>query len=402
MATPEAATRPRPGQTRGKLKVLITVRHPVGGIRTFLRYVHARFDPAKYAVSIIAPDSPERDAMRSDFAALAPAYYPLPFNPSPARFISHLFRAVRTERPNVIHSQGLTAGAFSSLVSAVTRTPHVVTLHDVFLPSFFAGLSGRVRRLLLAFVLRLPDRIHCVSQDVRDNLLEFVPRLSGSANRILVIQNGIEIARFANVSPRSIRAELGLAPNTFLLGFFGRFMPQKGFKYLVDAIAILLKESSLPRPLVVLTFSNDGFYREEQAQVRQLGLERHFRFLAFEPNIGPILADIDAIAVPSLWEASSLLSMEAMVVGVPVIGTDCIGLREVLHDTPSRRCPAKDGAALAREILGEMVASTKSAALQFKSEAARRFDVRKRAVEIEALLQSVASQARPPAIGCAT
>ena len=52
------------------------------------------------------------------------------------------------------------------------------------------------------------------------------------------------------------------------------------------------------------------------------------------------------LAVPSLWEALPLLPMEAMVAGVPVLGTDCIGLREVLRDTPSRVVRAGEVGAL--------------------------------------------------------
>jgi len=53
------------------------------------------------------------------------------------------------------------------------------------------------------------------------------------------------------------------------------------------------------------------------------------------------------LVIPSLWEASPLQPMEAMAAGIPVLGTDCIGLREVLADTPSRMVRAADPAALA-------------------------------------------------------
>ncbi|MDD1743816.1 MAG: glycosyltransferase, partial [Methanomassiliicoccales archaeon] len=231
-------------------------------------------------------------------------------------------------------------------------------------------------------------------RDVYHNLLDFFPRLHKHTERFAIIPHGIEVDRFADATPRDIRSELNFTPDTFLLGFFGRFMSQKGFRYLVEAIGILVRESPLPRPLVVLTFSNDGFYREEQERVRNLGLNQYFRFLSFESNIGSTLAGVDAVVLPSLWEASSLLSMEAMVSGVPIIGTNCIGLREVLTDTPSRICPPRDSQALAKEILAELVSSSKPKALSFKHDAARRFDVRDRATEVEALLRSTALKRR--------
>jgi len=383
------------GHAAMKLRILVAVRHPVGGIRTFLRYVHARLDPALYTVFLVLPESLENEALRSDFSPLSPTFYSVPFNANPFQFICRLLQAIRSEDVDVIHSHGLTAGVYSAIASTLTRTPHVVTLHDVFSQGIFQGLVGRLKHLIISLFLRLPDRIHCVSHDAYDNLLEFFPGLKRDTARITVIPNGIEVDRFARATPRDIRSELGLSPEAFLLGFFGRFMSPKGFKYLVDAIGILVQESLLPRPLAVLTFNNDGFYREEQERVRHLGLGQYFRFLSFEPNIGSTLASVDAVVHPSVWETCPLVPMEAMVAGVPVIGTNCIGLREVLADTPSRICPPRDSLALAREIHEEIVSSTKPQALLFRAEAARRFDVRERAMEIEAMLRSVGFNRRP-------
>jgi glycosyltransferase involved in cell wall biosynthesis len=75
-----------------------------------------------------------------------------------------------------------------------------------------------------------------------------------------------------------------------------------------------------------------------------------------------------------LWEASSIVSMEAMAAGVPVLGTDCIGLREVLRDTPSRVVPADDPAALARGLRDALERPWTDEALDFVPRACTRFD----------------------------
>ena len=55
----------------------------------------------------------------------------------------------------------------------------------------------------------------------------------------------------------------------------------------------------------------------------------------------------DVIAMPSIWEACGLVGMEALTAGVPIIGTSCIGLREVLKDTPAIVIPPGDALSLA-------------------------------------------------------
>ena len=78
--------------------------------------------------------------------------------------------------------------------------------------------------------------------------------------------------------------------------------------------------------------------------------------------------------MPSLWEAWPLLPMEAMVAGVPVLGSDCIGLREVLRDTPSRTVAANDPAALVDGLRAALDEPWTEAARAFVPQARTRFD----------------------------
>jgi glycosyltransferase involved in cell wall biosynthesis len=110
------------------------------------------------------------------------------------------------------------------------------------------------------------------------------------------------------------------------------------------------------------------------------------RFLPFVPDVAPILKGLDVVVMPSLWEACGMLAMEAMVAGVPVIGTSCVGLREVLSGTPSVVVPPRDGAGLAAALLAEMERPTADSAKAFASEAARRFDVKEKALMLEKLM----------------
>ena len=82
----------------------------------------------------------------------------------------------------------------------------------------------------------------------------------------------------------------------------------------------------------------------------------------------------------------ALLAAEAMVAGVPIIGTDCIGLREVLRDTPARVVPAADSKALAEAIIAEIENSSIENMKHFRDEASKRFDVTKSAGELQNLI----------------
>ena len=70
-----------------------------------------------------------------------------------------------------------------------------------------------------------------------------------------------------------------------------------------------------------------------------------------------------------------LLPMEAMVAGVPVVGTNCIGLGEILVDSPSAVVSPRDAAALAGALEHEANSSSRAAAEGFVPRAVERFDV---------------------------
>ncbi len=153
-------------------------------------------------------------------------------------------------------------------------------------------------------------------------------------------------------------------------------MAQKGFRFLVDAIE-LLRQEQLPKKPIVMTFGDGCFASQEKIKIKERGLEEHFFFMPFAPNVASTMKGLDVIAMPSLWEACPLQPMEALVCGTPFIGTDCVGLHEVLQDTPASIVPKKDASALANAIASEIRESRKNIFTKFQNEAARRFNVLK-------------------------
>jgi glycosyltransferase involved in cell wall biosynthesis len=371
------------------INLLLVVRHPVGGIRTFLRYVYNQFDPLMYNVTIIAPVCNEMTVLVNDLKKHKIAFIPLGKDPSSGEVFKTIFKTIRNNKFDLTHSQGLTAGLLSAFPAKIYRIPHMMTAHDVFLKNQFKGSAGGLKKIILMTVLSLIDKIHCVSRDVMDNYMEFIPGMSFLKHKFCVIPNGIEIDRFLNAKPVDLRKQLGLAEDTFLIGFLGRFMSQKGFKYLVESLEIMIGRHNLPKKPLILAFGEGGFIREEKQIINDKGLKDYIIFMPFEPNIAPVLKGLDVVAMPSLWEACPLQPMEAMISGVPVIGTDCIGLREVLKDTPSVITPIKDSSALAEALLNEMNNSSLSMVKAFVEEAVDRFDVFNSAELIKDLIQGL-------------
>lgn len=134
---------------------------------------------------------------------------------------------------------------------------------------------------------------------------------------------------------------------------------------------------------------------EEQEQVKKRGLTDSILFLPFVPNVASTMKGLDIVVMPSLWEACGLLAMETMAAGTPIVGTNCIGLREVLRNTPAYIVPTKDGTALSEALAMEMRTPTTAKAKEFAAEATARFQVKDRAAEIEKLMRECLKETSP-------
>ena len=129
----------------------------------------------------------------------------------------------------------------------------------------------------------------------------------------------------------------------------GRLVGQKDFSTLIRAFAEVVK--SRPARLVIL---GEGRERDALAAlVRELGIGHAVELPGFVANPFAWMARARVFAVSSIYEGLSMVLVEAMACGTPVVSTDCPhGPREVLEDGRwGLLVPVGDAEALATAIL---------------------------------------------------
>ena len=290
-------------------------------------------------------------------------------------------------RTRLVHSHGFTSAVAALPAAILLRQRHVVTVHDVVTQGLLRK-TNKLRLLALGLTLRQAYAVHAVSDDCAETL-KLIPFMR-TARNIRVITNGINVSQFTNVTPMDVRSEIAVDRDVFLFGFFGRFMAQKGFRTLIDAVAIIERDK-LINNFCVVSFGTGGFIREENAYIRRLNLAHRFFFHEPLENPAPAMAGVDAIVMPSRWEAFGLLAAEALTVGVPLIASDCIGLRQVVRDTPARTFRVDDAAGLAAAMVAEASNPTIARAIDFSATAAMRFDVSESTRRVSELLNRAIS-----------
>lgn len=367
----------------------------MGGIRTFLKYTHGNLDRDIYEISFLASSKEWLTRIQDDFKGYRVHAICAKQENSSLSMLLTMFLLLVRNKYHVIHSQGLTAGMMSVAANMIFRRPHVITLHQVFGKGYsidkFFDRNPRLKKYIIQIFLRNADVIHCVSDDARENLLEFFPGLQKNQDKIIAILNGISVEEF------HIANKMGAPPfkksaGEFYIGFIGRYMPQKGFQHLIAAVDTMVNELKVDDIRVICVGGFSGYIREYRREIDKRDLSEYFEFLDFFENISPVLKQINLLLMPSLAEACGLLAMEALVCGTPIVASSCIGLREVLQDTPARMVPVGDIKGLVKEVIDvkKSYPESKKEFENFIPQARERYDVKTAAAKLDELFKKLA------------
>ncbi|SDW60174.1 glycosyltransferase family 4 protein [Marinobacter mobilis] len=369
------------------MQILMTALQPGGGIRTFFRYIYGQPAFDGFTFTLLAPDSGLEEYISS---YLPPGRIRLvKAKEGHLDFIIQARTLIKNGGFDLIHSHGFSAGLLTEIAKTGIKIPHIMTAHDVFRPEQFIGWKQLVKKRVMSYIFTRMTAIHTVTNDARLNFLSYFPSVDEA--KVKGILHGVDSEYFKNGAKRNIKEELGLSEDTLLLGFFGRFMGQKGFRILVDAVKKIKNHDSInPMPHIV-TFGWGGYIREDYSYLNSLGLGDYFHQLEQTDDMPSALKGVDLVVMPSRWEACGLLAMEALSAGVPIVGTDCIGLREVLEKSPATMALTGSSDSLAEAIVDELkqINQRKKQFLEYQNEAVDFFNIKRPSEELSDLYDIV-------------
>ena len=165
-----------------------------------------------------------------------------------------------------------------------------------------------------------------------------------------VIPNGFDTENFApsEEARRSVRAELGLAEDTILIGMVGRFHPAKDHTTFLRAVALV--HQFAPHIRIVLcgrkVEPNNSYLRN---LISPLGLESQTFLLGERSDMDRLIPAFDLLVSSSFEEGFPNVIGEAMSSGVPCVATDVSDLPWVVGDT-GMVVPPKNPEALASAL----------------------------------------------------
>jgi len=155
--------------------------------------------------------------------------------------------------------------------------------------------------------------------------------------RAHVIPFGIEVERFTTHLPEKSRARatLNLPQNVSLVGVVGRLDPKKGQQTLIEALALLSDKFPSLHVLILGDRTHGEHETYEQTlhqRAQQLGLGGRTHFRPHRADVETAYAALDIFTMTSESETYGMVTLEAMASGVPVVGTNAGGTRELIKD----------------------------------------------------------------------
>lgn len=171
-------------------------------------------------------------------------------------------------------------------------------------------------------------------------------------DRIDLVHNGIAPSTRPDEAHAAIRARvrrtLGILEGERLLLTSARLAPQKGHRFLIEALPEVLAR----HPECVVALAGDGPDRRMiESEIARLGIGDRVKLLGHREDTEDLAIASDLFVFPTLYEGSPFALLEAMRIALPVVVSDASGIREVVTDDTGIVVRAGDAASLRDGLL---------------------------------------------------
>lgn len=292
---------------------------------------------------------------------------------------------VQDDEPHIFRSPGVALADTGFYLSLRYKTKHkkllqtmdVVHVHHPFLsgrlalnycrseriPIVFTNHS-RYDLLAQAYLPLMPDEVsHSLLQAYMPDFCEAVDLVispSESMARILreldvkspiaVIPNGVDLHKFHQAKPFP-RARFGFKEDDILLVYAGRIAPEKNLSFLLQSFAGIAQ--MLPNVYLLMVGGGKKQFEEEvQSLIVQLGIANrvHSTGMIAYDDIPSYLAMCDIFVMTSLAETFGMSTVEAMSVGLPIMGIDAAGTSDLVENGKTGFLSSEDLAAFTAKL----------------------------------------------------
>ena len=231
-----------------------------------------------------------------------------------------LARVIALHRPDVVHAHDPHAVAMASMALSFgvsPAEPRLVASRRVDFHLQRHSFSRWKYRQVECFI--------AASRAIADILAhDGIPR-----RRISVVHDGIEVDRVRRAPAGDLHQEFWFPKGSPVLVNVGALVPHKGQKFLVEAMA-RVRRAVADAQLVI--FGEGELRASLEQQIRELDLQKHVVLAGFRDDVLSLTKSADLFVMSSVTEGLGSTVLDAMAMGLAVVGTRAGGIPEAVED----------------------------------------------------------------------
>jgi glycosyltransferase involved in cell wall biosynthesis len=293
-----------------------------GGIETWLMHILRHVDCDRFEMDFLvhtAQPCPYDDEVRALGGNIIPCLHPA----RPRRYARNFRRALAAHgRYDIVHSHVHHYSGYILRLARHAGVPvRIAHSHVDVMPEDVA--PSLLRRTYLATSKRwicCHATIGLACSGVAADAL--FGKAWRSDARLSLLYYGIDPVPFRAHANGSVRAELGLPADAFVIGHVGRFEEQKNHRFMLEIVREVVKTEPRTRLLLIGAGSLQPTIKRRTAE---LGLASNVIFAGLRSDVPRVLRGaVDAFVMPSLCEGLGIAAVEAQAAGVPSFLADTI------------------------------------------------------------------------------
>ncbi len=228
-------------------------------------------------------------------------------------------KKIRETQFDIVHAHApFLAGWAARRIARKQDIPLVSTFHTKYYDDMLEATHSKafakwVVKIIVDFY-NTCDEVWTVNEDSKKVLEAY-----GYKGNIVIMPNGIDSDYMDREADLGRLGGLGIKKDVPILLFIGQVSQKKNLELTVKALSILKKENF---PFQMLIGGQGPFEQQLRKMCRELGIEKDVQFLGFVSDrnlLHSLYAKADVFVLPSLYDTSSLVRVEAACAGTPSI-----------------------------------------------------------------------------------
>ena len=204
------------------------------------------------------------------------------------------------------------------------RVPMLITKHND--ERFYDGPG---QRAMCRWVARRASAVIAISDAVH----RYMAGEGIDSKKLRTIHYGMDATPFAEARDElrtAVRRRWGVTPDELVIGFAGRFVPQKSIDTLLRGFAFFVKQLTARARLALV--GQGPLEASLRRLAHELGIADRIIWAGFHDDMRGVMRAFDIFAITSVHEGFGLVLLEAMASARPVVATRAGAIPEILAD----------------------------------------------------------------------